>query len=50
MKILPKSLEFRGTLPDGYLDLKVLGETMDALPLMEVKGLKSHDGVMYNSF
>lgn len=49
-KIFPKSLEERGTLPAGYRALKVLGETIEALPLIEANGFISQDGVMYNSF
>lgn len=50
MKILPFSLEDFGTFPVGNRDRNVFEDTIDALPLIEANGLRSHDGVMYTSF
>ncbi|KAK5171576.1 hypothetical protein LTR04_001600, partial [Oleoguttula sp. CCFEE 6159] len=40
------NFEVRGTLPVGYWALKDWRETILALPLMVVKGLSSHEGVI----
>lgn len=45
----PKSLDERGTLPEGYRVLNAFAERMVALPLMDARGLMSQDGVMYTS-
>jgi len=46
MKHFPKSLELRGIFPLGYFLKNASADVMDAFPLMEVKELKSQDGVM----
>ena len=45
MKTLPWSFDDRGTLPLGYFALNAPGDRMVALPLIEVKGLMSQEGV-----
>ena len=43
---LPKSGEFRGILPLGKDECSTSREVTFAEPLMEVRGLMSHEGVM----
>lgn len=50
MKVLPTFREDRGIFPVGYFARYVFADMMEALPLIEASGLKSQDGVMYNSF
>lgn len=48
--IFPRSLEPRGMRPLGYLAKNDEAESIVAFPLMEVKGLTSHEGEIYSSF
>lgn len=50
MKVLPEFLEERGIFPVGYFARYVSADMMKALPLIEANGLKSQEGVIYNSF
>jgi hypothetical protein len=50
MKVLPKSFEFRGIFPVGYFVRYARADVMVALPLIDARGLMSHEGVMYSSF
>lgn len=49
-KVLPWSGDCRGILSEGYAARKASRDMTLAFPLIEARGLESHEGVMYSSF